>query len=337
MKKLFAILILTAMMLSIAGCEKKEEQVTESSAIEIARNDFYGGYTRLEEIKEKVKNSISFLEEHNYVIQTNNPDNYWAESEFYHLDFFPLEEEALDHVYLLNEGNEFSELQNAIASNLSGLGFSNISVVRIEKDKYRITYTGNFIDRDNWETNYRTRMINCTYDPAYNRLQILSQFVYNDIADEDFIYEYAELPNNYYALQNDTERLLVHLTEDYDVDSFYYSKLREPSEEEYAKLVEAYKREHLDEYGIEGILATSDFDLSLLPSWRYTAEENESLFQNIDKCNEDWVYEAYNLKFTVKFENDVLSVWKLNDLTKKEQAFEVKKIINAPPGEVPES
>lgn len=231
-KKVIRSLLLCAFMfLGLTGCQRAENsengQPEEQTVLTIAQNDYAGAYVRLTKVQEDVLTKMEILEQHNYAVQTGNPEDYWAEDAYYFLHFLPVYTEAMENTAILNEVDAFSAIQEYLTGLLETAGYSKVSIVREAAHTYVIKYSGYFLDKTKWEELYGTRTMQIAYDPAYNRIRVTSEILFNNAleATPDFFYEFAELGKGIYALQNDTERLLVRYDATGEIHCFYYSSL----------------------------------------------------------------------------------------------------------------
>lgn len=290
--------------LLFTGCGKTEE--TEDSVFTIEQNDYAGGYYRSQLLVEDVENIIEKLSDHNYLIQLENPKDYWSEEEFYHVDIAAFKNDALNDINLLNEQEDFANVQTYIATVLGNNGYSYPSVIRKEKDKYQVSYSGNFLNEYNWQQGYGSRTMTCIYDAGKNRLQVLSYLNISGKEYEDFLYEFAEVSEGIYVMQNDTDRLYVVYDEDRQIEEFYYSSLMECEEEIIKEDVQSDfdLLFGTDEKEDDGILRTS---------WKNL--KNDSIYTDLLKCDKDWVFEKSNFKTQISFANDELFVQSVNNLT----------------------
>lgn len=231
-KKVIRSLLLCALMfLGLTGCQGAENsengQPEGQTVLTIAQNDYAGAYVRLTKVQKDVLAKMEILEQHNYAVQTGNPEDYWAEEAYYFLHFLPVYTEAMENTAILNEVDAFSAIQEYLTGLLETAGYSKVSIVREAAHAYVMKYSGYFLDKTKWEELYGTRTMQIAYDPAYNRIRVTSEILFNNALETtpDFFYEFAELGKGIYALQNDTERLLVRYDATGEIHCFYYSSL----------------------------------------------------------------------------------------------------------------
>lgn len=322
MKKKYLILLLCAVCFC-TGCGKTEKETEpQETILTIEQNDYAGGYHRASILIEDVKNVLLSLEKHNEEVMRNNPSDYWSEEEFYHLDFSPFEHDSLGYITLLNEIDNFSDLQTYITSLIQAGGYSNVSVVRKDKDKYAITYKGDFVNEYDWTTQYGYRNMDCIYDPHTNSLQVSSVFTFSNQQYEDYIYEFAEIKQGVYALQDDTDRLYAVYDEQGNMQEFYYSRLKE----DYEEVTEETEEKNDLDYMFGSLEGKDKEEDILVAEWKNT-KEKDSIFNDLNKCSADWALEKENLKTVITYKDDVLYVKTINELTGADIEFTYKETI----------
>lgn len=320
-KKCLALILCTLCVFTGCGKEEGKEPAQNETILTVEQNDYAGGYHRATMLINDVKNVLTDLENHNNEIKNKNPSDYWSEDEFYHLDFYPFEHESLEYINLLNEVDDFSALQTYISSLIQSNGYSSISVMRKDKDKYAVSYRGDFTNEYNWKKEYGYRNMDCIYDPHTNSLQVKSLFNFNNVKYEDFIYEFAEISKGIYALQDDTDRLYAIYDENGEIKEFYYSRLAEKELEEIENTEET--KNDFD-YMFGSSNGSSDNKNEILTTdWKNT-EEADSIFNNLNKCSANWVFEKDNLKTIITYKDETLYVKTINELIGENIEFTYK-------------
>ena len=80
LKKSMAALLIVCSAVSLTACTsplKKDKAETQTSNPEIQQNDYRGGITRTENLKQLVENTINNCKEKNISIRKDNPNSFW--------------------------------------------------------------------------------------------------------------------------------------------------------------------------------------------------------------------------------------------------------------------
>lgn len=203
------------------GTEQQEQPII------VAQNDYAGAYQRYQKIQNDVLEIMTTLQNHNYEVQQGNPTDYWAEDNYFFLDFMPVYDEDMQYTSALNEIDDFSAISEYISGILQANRYDDVSVVKNEKNNYVLTYQGFFLNKSTWVNTYGKKIMEVVYDPAKNRFKVSSEILFNGATQStpDFFCEFAEVKKGVYVLQSDKERLYVKYN-DSNVEEFYYSSIK---------------------------------------------------------------------------------------------------------------
>ena len=193
----------------------QKTETTEEALVEIAQNDYAGSYVRLTQVQNDILEKMQILENHNYEVQKNNPTDYWADDKFYFLDFLPVATGDLKYTESFNEIDNFDDVATYVKGILETDGYTDVVVNKKDNNDYILKYRGFFTNKATWAKDYGYKTMEVKYDAGKNRFKASSSIRFNgaNISTNDFFYEFAEIKEGVYALQNDTERLLslIHI------------------------------------------------------------------------------------------------------------------------------
>lgn len=250
LKKSIAALLIVCSAVSLTACTsplKKDKTETQTSNPEIQQNDYRGGITRTENLKQLVENTINNCKEKNISIRKDNPNSFW-DSEGYKdfvstflstplikdTQWFNEEETTFDQIV-----SQMSSVANSFTKKKDDgtYAFANqdLTISRIEKDEYSVTGLQSYFTKGkitiSGKSSYRV-LYDCNHDWCKTYVTITpnnSEVLPNITSD---IFEYARLDENTFAIQTSDERLYVKLggnaNDDLSkrpVEEFYYSRL----------------------------------------------------------------------------------------------------------------
>lgn len=345
-----ALLFLSLTFLCACGKTTAPEPEEENVLVEIAQNDWSGGFSRLAKIQSDVINIVSVLDTHNYNIIMGNPRDYWDEDDYYYLHFIPMDSDMMLSTMYINEVEDSTIVEQNVIANLSTLGFSNPVFQRLNKHEYLIQYDGTFTDRQTYTSYPGYRSISCIYDASHDWLQAVSSIENVSTLDiqEDTFYEFAEIEGGKYAFQNESERMYVEYDEEGQLKMFVYSELSDPPLQD--DLDDNYEESNQDGQTLEEFIlditqqenpdenneavsespgqeASEDDIATDAPEsygYFYSSKEN-SIFTHLDNIDVDWVNAAPNIKTSISFQDNILSVSIQNKLTGQTESFSVTK------------
>lgn len=344
------LLFLSSIFLCACGETTVSEPEEENVLVEIAQNDWSGGFSRLAKVQSDVINIVSILDTHNYTIIMGNPSDYWDEDNYYYLHFIPMDSDMMLSTMYINEVEDSAAVEQNVIANLSVLGFSNPAFQRLNKHEYLIQYDGTFTDRQTHISYPGYRSINCIYDASHDWMQAVSSIENVSTLDiqEDTFYEFAEIDGGKYAYQNESERMYVEYDEEGQLKMFVYSELSDPplrddTDDNYEEsnqdgqtleefILNITRQENSDEdnetasESQDGDVSEEDIaaEASETYGYFYSSKEN-SIFTHLDNIGVDWVNAAPDIKTSISFQNNILSVSIQNKLTGQTESFSVTK------------
>lgn len=357
-KKYITFLTIFLSSILLCSCGKDTGDSTEISevnpVVEVAQNDWSGGFSRLAQIQSDVMNVVSILDTHNYDVIMGNPTDYWDEDEFYYLHFIPVDSDMMLSTLYINEIDDQTVMEQNVIANLTALGYENAGFKKIDKNEYMIQYDGYFTDRQSYEDYAGNRTIRCVYDATHNWMQAVSTIlnVSTLYQQEDSFYEFAEIDGGKYAFQNESERMYVEYNENGELKMFSYSQLMDPPvqsdyEEEFNEQEEQTLEEFIlditqqdnteqeiggDQKDEEETIISEEQETTeeLSPDtseeygFFYTSAEN-SIFTHMIAICPEWVEAANNSKTLISYQDGVLSVSIQNKLSGQIERFSVTK------------
>lgn len=357
MKKKFSLLLVMAMLLTsltactTTGSKDNAEETTQVDVftLEMQMNDFRGGYTRTTVIKDRVLEIVDNMKKKNLEIREASPNAFWSNDDYQ--DFVS----TFLSIAIINDTQWFNEEEttwqdivtqmNSVENSFTTLNADTgayvpkyqLSIVRNEKDDYSITGITNY----EWAKNYRGDLsyrilYDCDKDwcKAVATLDIQGEGIPNVVTD---LYEYARIDNNTFAIQTNTERMIVKFSEkDKDMDlrnrtitELYYSRLS-MGERTTFKPFEPLPEQHWE---TEVFLDKNANYNRLMKSYPLINEEgdlatrygaSDSLFkyeEAISEINVDWVFEDKALQQTIVYKDNNLVVNNFNKLSEKYEQF----------------
>ena len=346
--KSMTLALLSAFLLTSCNSEPNAPAANTSNVIDVAtkeiqQNDFRGGVMRTYALQKNVLSIMESRKRNNIVIREDNPNSYWTTNGYQDFVSTFLTTPIINDTQWFNEEQTtweelvtqmFSVNNSFTAPTNEGIkAKSGVAAIRNEKDDYSVTGMTESIGRTlNGSSTYRI-LYDCDKDwcKSYTNVFISGAGV-TDVTGQ--LFEYARINNNVFAIQTETERLLVVLEEASDADirerpirEFYYSKLSggqrttftpyEPLPEENdagGKIVENIQQNNLrakypllNEYGE---VAT-----------QYGVKNSLFLQENVSDTNYEWVFEDGALQQAIIFKEKTLVVTTYNKLSEKYERF----------------
>lgn len=329
--------------------KKSNENIQEQETVQIAQNDFAGAYSRVVQLQNDVINSLDILQNSNYEIQQGNPDDYWSNDKYYFLSFYPVYEKELQYISMLNEINDFADIQNYITEQLENAGQKNISIYKEDTNHYFVSYRTYKESRGLKDTNYRYEYIDVFYDASHNGFRVVATVDATSSSNAKqlplWFYEFSEIKKNTYALQNDTERLYVEYNDDHEIQYFAYINLLTGENAVYTKNNDSNTEQNenydLNNDIIEQIISNHDeteqnteiqtieteleeeteIDIYQRGFLNY---ETDSIFLNSKSIDRNWVYDIANTwdySSYIVYDSKSLNVTTTNMLSKEKESI----------------
>lgn len=333
-KKKYLLIICSIITLFLTGCG--QEEVDEDPFV-VAQNDWAGGFNRLAKVQSDVMEKLSILDSHNYEIIMGNPENYWANEDFRYLHLVPVNSEFLPYTSYFNEIEDFSVIQQNITNAFSESGYELVDVQKIDVNHYLLNIAYKDLSWRTFEKVYKQKEIECIYDASHDWLQMstnVSENFSENKVEED-LYEFAQLTENTYIIQNENERLYA-VYENGILKEFYYSILPDVTKSIAADYYAEDNEKDMEEI-YAGIMSAGETITAIGEEenpeedienigLHYSKQDN-SIFKHLDKCTPEWVTAAENLKGNISYVNGTLSVSVKNKLTEEMESFAIKEII----------
>ena len=263
-KKTIALLLSCIMLLSagMTACGSNNEVSEEEQAAakaeatltkEIHMNDYRGGITRTLALKDNILVLVDTMKSNNAVLRENNPESFWTKDGYQDFvtnfmstkiiddtKWFNEEEASWEGTYkqICSQPSRFTALSDG-----TYVLQQNVVVARNEKDDYSITgVQSNKVELINTKLskketykgtgNYRI-LYDCDKDWCKSYLTLTMENSNSITPFTVEMLEYARIDDNIFAIQTETERILVKLesvASDTDIrerkiKEFYYSRL----------------------------------------------------------------------------------------------------------------
>lgn len=153
---------------------------------------------------------------------------------------------------------------------------------------------------------------------------------------EEELYEFADLGDKTFALQNEKERLYVKYDSDGKISEYYHTVLPDVTE---SMAKEFYAEQNTEDADIqkvyEGIVnADNGSKTEKMPEEETVEEEtygiyytkaDNSIFKHLDSVKPEWVQAAGNFQSIIEYKDHILSVSVKNNLTDEMESFSVKE------------
>ena len=180
--------------------------------------------------------------------------------------------------------------------------------------------------------------MDCIYDASHDWLQ-MSTSVSEDFKGQNYeeeLYEFADLGDKTFALQNEKERLYVKYDNNGKISEYYHTVLPDVTE---SMAKEFYAEQNAEDTDIqkvyEGIVnADNGSKTGEVSEEEITEEEtyglyytkvDNSIFKHLESVNPEWVQAAGNFQSIIEYKDHVLSVSVKNNLTGEMESFSVKE------------
>lgn len=320
--KIGSIFLASLMVLSAIGCASKEEKQAKeleqkkivASEQEVNQNDYRGGYTRIQSIRNKVISVVNnFNANQNKDIIQQNPSNYWNDSNFQYFTNDFLVYADFDNTQYCNEvQTDWADVETytkAIFINSEGnyknANYNSFSIKKNETNSYTIKYNYNGVPayvKSQHTSFWFNYSLDGTYDANHDWLQMIHSANCGQICKvpiTEGIVEYGrQKETNSFVIQFPTERLYItyetlegteenafNPLENAKITSFAYSKLSGKRLPYYVE-----KEISLIEEGVltEGI-STDDLDEEGNITTQYNLRD--SVFPHFNDITADWVCE----------------------------------------------
>lgn len=262
-RKKTAALLLSCIMLLSAGmtaCGNNNQPTEEQQAAakaeetltkEIHMNDYRGGITRTLAIKDNILTLVDDMKSNNAIVRENNPESFWTKDGYQDFVTNFMSTGIIDDTKWFNEEEaswestyqQICSQKSRYTSSSDGsyVLSSGVKVLRNEKDDYSITGLKDISvkvinsklsqnETYNGTGNYRI-LYDCDKDWCKSYLTVSVDSSITPFTME--MLEYARIDDNTFAIQTETERILVKLeavASDTDIrerkiKEFYYSRL----------------------------------------------------------------------------------------------------------------
>lgn len=323
---------------ALCGCGQNKQQEEAVDTLVVAPNDWHGAFSRLAKIQTDVMNTTSILDEHNYTIIQGQPDDYWNNEEFHYLKFIPMNSNLLGYTQLFQSGVDVSALQETMSTMLSEAGYTLASLSEVGVNHYTFSLTYHDKSWRSWTNVYKEKNVDCVYDASHDWLQ-MSTSVSEDFRGQNYeeeLYEFADLGDKTFALQNEKERLYVKYDSDGKISEYYHTVLPDVTE---SMAKEFYAEQNTEDADIqkvyEGIVNADNGSKTEKMPKEETAEEetygiyytkaDNSIFKHLDSVKPEWVQAAGNFQSIIEYKDHILSVSVKNNLTDEMESFSVKE------------
>ena len=347
MKKFLCFLLSGLLILPLTGCGNKQE---ETEVVTVARNDWYGGVTRISKVRNDAKSIVSVLNNYNYDIVLGNPQDYWSEDYFF-LNFNPVNSSHIVYTTYFNEDEDWNTISTNIKTVINSRddGSEYIRSDKLAEHHYSLDFIEPRYSKEYNKTKNSTINLTCIYDATHNWLQMEEKT--ESLKDplhtfyEEEIYEFAEIEKGKYALQNETDRMYITYNDKGEVDTLYYSILglgdRIPIEstvteediidpveklEENTEITEEAAEEQKEESEEEPEEEREVY--GNMPNL-YNIQD-DTIFTHIDDIGPEWVMEEPTISQYLVYKNHVLTFKVLNKLSGKYEGFTVADMPKEP-------
>ena len=349
---------LSALLLSIVigctSCSSSSEGTTANTdddytyLIELQQNDYRGGYTRTQALKNGIIALMNSMKRNNIAIREDNPNTYWTTNGYQ--DFvssFLVVPIINDTQFLNEEESDWETATEATFCNNNSFTVSDdeggyrkasdsIEIKRNEKDDYAITGTDDTLPNTTLkgESEYRI-LYDCDKDwcKAYEQLYISGS---PSPAVTAQLFEYARINKDTFAIQTTNERLVVILEpSETDIDlrerpikEFYYSRLsggcrtKFVPREDLPIIDEETGKEIRDNVQTNNKWAQYPI-LNENGDVAHLYGKNDSLFlqEDVNKTGYEWVFEDGALQQAIVYKDQTLVATTYNKLSEKYERF----------------
>lgn len=348
------------MILSISiGCtscsssSSSEASNTNSNAndtylIELQQNDYRGGYTRTQVLKDGIITLMENMKRNNISIREDNPNTYWTTNGYQDFVSSFLVVPIINDTQFFNEEEcDWDTIIEATFGNANSFTVINkdgvyekkssaIELAKKEKDDYAITGTTDTLPNTTLNGNSEYRILyDCDKDwcKAYEQLYISGS---PSPAVTAQFYEYARINKDTFAIQTTNERLVIVLEpSETDIDlrerpikEFYYSRLSGGCR---TKFVPRENLPIIDEETGKEIRENiqQNEKWSNYPFFNekgdvaYLYGKNDSMFlqDNINQTGYKWVFEDGALQQAIVYKEQTLVATTYNKLSEKYERF----------------
>ncbi len=335
--------------------EAKAAAKAEKLAKEMQQNDYRGGVTRTNQLKEAVLDTMETMKSNNGKLRDSKPNSFWSDKDYQDFVVNFLSQPIINDTQWFNEEEtsweDIVSWMGSVESSFTQESDGNysfkegIQIERNEKDDYSILNVPvsgiMFTNKENSESDIKgTEIYNILYDcdkdwcKAYSLLDLNTEYI-PDIVPE--IYEYARLDDNTFLVQTSRERLMVILDpaendtafSERTVKEFYYSKLVQngmrTTFDPYHALAEYDDEtgEYLDtnamkNRALQGYkILNSEGDIAT----QYGRNDSMFLADDVYKLGIDWVFEDSSLQQAICYKDRCLVVTTYNKLTEEYERF----------------
>lgn len=270
-KKILCIFLVLATVLT--GCGNTEEQTNFNTS----SNDYLGACNRILETQEKVFNLVKSFQKNDD--EYGDLNNYWENSDYFYLNFNPLDMTPLQYTYYYNE--EQCDWNTTVANSLTlfdenTTDTAQIGYYRLAPNQYRLIYPCADVKDYYRDTVYETqRTVDSTYQPNKDWLQTVASIMAQNSTVEDDLYEYARI-NNGAIIQTKNERLLVFYNDLWESVTMPVLKYKDTVNAKGVAVKEPYIEEiEMEQYLGRGISEMYYSKLSDIPRQKYLKEEYE--------------------------------------------------------------
>ena len=221
---------------------------------------------------------------------------------------------------------------------LSEAGYTLASLSEVGANHYTFGLTYHDKSWRSWTNVYKEKNVDCVYDASHDWLQ-MSTSVSEDFRGQNYeeeLYEFADLGDKTFALQNEKERLYVKYDSNGKISEYYHTVLPDVTE---SMAKEFYAKQNAEDVDIqkvyEGIVnADNGSKIGEAHEEETTEEEtygiyytkaDNSIFKHLESVNPEWVQAAGNFQSIIEYKDHVLSVSVKNNLTDEMESFSVKE------------
>ncbi len=321
-KKIIAMLL--CLVTVLAGCSAKTE---EEDVIVIAQNDFAGAYYRLTNMQNDTIALVEEMHQSNLEAQLRNPNDYWAEDEFFFLDYLPAYNADIADLAMLNEVDDWASISQYIISQIianHGAIEGHIYASKNDINNYSISYSKSFYNPLKQNSEHGTKYMDVIYEGSINSFRIEGYTIFQSGGYvDDFFYEFAEIAPMTYIVQSDYERLFVSYDE-FGINTFAYSEIMTLDRgDEVLPGVKISDNELT--VNVNFLETTSETDQIGSETNPYRDEnayhsDEDSMFSNLAGIDISWVvdYEDTVYSKTIFYDREKTNVTTTNVLTKEQ-------------------
>ena len=222
MKRIKLLLSILACISCLVGCSNQQGNTVDTTVW----NDYNGAYDRVLNIQTQIVDTIGQFTNEEYF----DLDNYWEQTDFFCLNFHPIDTSSIEKTYYYNEeqcdwATTLELLTNAWGEDVD---LNYLTYTHTSPHHYQYSFTGyEDVPYTTRENPYGERVRISTYDTNNDWMQTISKF---KLMNEDWVYddlfEYARIPNGA-IFQTGTERILVYFVDDWKPITMPVLKTRE--------------------------------------------------------------------------------------------------------------